>query len=69
MNSDSKLIELENAKLETKAQLDGIKSIQLEFVRHSKLSRTIDQIDKQIEKLKCKWLCNFVYIYWYYNNT
>lgn len=45
------LSSLLSKKADLKIQMTTIKSIQLEFVKHSKLSRSMIKIDKEIEVL------------------
>lgn len=42
--------ELNSQKVDLKIKLAAIKSIQLEFVEHSLLSRNLIKLDKQLEK-------------------
>jgi hypothetical protein len=47
-----KIKELEQEKFEAKFELASIKSVQVEFIRHSKLQREIIRIDRELEILK-----------------
>jgi hypothetical protein len=52
LNSNSEIETLEKERIDLKLELDTIKSIQVEFVKHSKLTRAVDKIDNKIEKLQ-----------------
>ena len=55
MARPSKEIEvLQNQKIEAAQELALIKSVQLELVRHSLLTRKVIKIDKQIETIQSK---------------
>lgn len=50
----SEIGKLEAKLLETQLDVSKIKSVQLEFVKHSKLSRELIKLEKQIETIKDK---------------
>lgn len=50
----SKIGALETEKLLVLKELRGIKSVQLELVRNSKLERKVIKIDKEIEAIKAE---------------
>ncbi len=47
-----KLYILQNQKFEASKELSQIKSVQLEFVKHSKLTRQVIKFEKEIEALQ-----------------
>lgn len=46
---------LEVKKLETQIELSKIKSMQQEFVKHAKLSRSIIKFEKEIETIQAQY--------------
>lgn len=52
----SEVTKLEDSKIEAQLELAKIKSVQLEFVKHSKLSRSIIKIEKQLEAIQAQYL-------------
>lgn len=46
---------LETQKLEAQVELSKIKSVQLELVKHSKLSRAIIKFEKQLEVIQAQY--------------
>uniref|UniRef100_A0A7S3HTN5 Tail-anchored protein insertion receptor WRB n=1 Tax=Spumella elongata TaxID=89044 RepID=A0A7S3HTN5_9STRA len=51
----SKVIQLESDKYDAMAELGKIRSVQLELVKHSKLTRKVIAIEKDIEKLQAQY--------------
>lgn len=53
-SAEAKKLELE--KYEAQAELSTIKSVQLEFVRHSLLTRKVIKAEKQLELIQSQYL-------------
>lgn len=51
----TEIIKLENDRLDAVVEVGKIRSVQLEFVKHSKLSRKVISIEKQIETLQAQY--------------
>ena len=52
MQPSNKMIDLCKRKIDATKELANIKSIQLELVKHSRLSRNVIKFDKDIASLK-----------------
>lgn len=51
----SKVIQLECDKYDAMAEVGKIRSVQLEFVKHSKLTRKVIALEKEIETLQAQY--------------
>jgi hypothetical protein len=51
----SEILKLESDKFDAQAEVAKIKSVQLELVKHSKLTRSIISIEKKIENLQAAY--------------
>jgi hypothetical protein len=51
----SEMVKLESDKFDTMAEVGQIRSVQLEFVKHSLLTRKVISIEKKIEVLQAQY--------------